>query len=97
MAETHTNAGVKNELRHLADRANVERDLWNAFGLLQDKLGPESYRATIRRALKDAERAVVPPVYRPPQPGSPAGVLSPAPTHATIASERSAKIARKST
>lgn len=64
LAEGEIDHNTKMEKRRLADHASVENDFWNAFGLLRDNLGEETYRACIRRALADAERVAIPPLYK---------------------------------
>ncbi|MBX3413589.1 MAG: protein kinase [Pirellulales bacterium] len=50
-------------LRRCADAAAVDPNLWNAFGLLKEKLGSESYKSAIRRAFRGAETCSIPPIY----------------------------------
>jgi hypothetical protein len=42
------------------EQARTLRNLWDAFALLQDRMGQEEYRAAIRRALRGGETATVP-------------------------------------
>lgn len=54
----------KKEMSAAARLAEVESNLWDAFSLLKDKLGNQTYEATIRRELSPGEVAEVPSVYK---------------------------------
>lgn len=54
----------KAELNAAVALAEAEQNLWNSFSLLKEKLGTESYRAAIRRAISPSETISVPEVYK---------------------------------
>jgi len=62
-ANTRSVIEDQRRLRELAQEAKYESNLWNAFSLLQKALGPEEYKAIIRRELAASDTAPVPPAY----------------------------------
>ncbi|WP_372720154.1 SIR2 family protein [Novipirellula sp.] len=60
---SHFELQDREELRVASQMVRLERNPWRSFQLLRDKLGPQSFRASIRDSLVDSDELIPPDAY----------------------------------
>ncbi len=63
LANQQTDPKVRHDLKYSAGLANVEKNFWEAFSILRDQLGPQTYAQSIRGQMGAGDRAKVPATY----------------------------------
>jgi len=63
LANQQTDPKVRHDLKYSAGLANVEKNFWEAFSIVRDQLGPQTYAQSIRGQMGAGDRAKVPATY----------------------------------
>ncbi len=64
LANRHRDTTERHALLYAHGLANVEKNYWEAFSILKDNLGAETYSSAIRRAMSSSDRTPVPEAYK---------------------------------